>query len=74
MPILAFFFHVSWIKSDNWSDAAILFLSNALILVVVFGVIYWMNQRAVRKDLEPRRQELLVLRSSLQNEPLPAEE
>ena len=68
IPILAFFFHVSWLKSDNWSVAVILFLSNALLLVVVFGVIYWVNQRAVRKDLEPRRQELLVLRSSLQSE------
>ena len=68
IPILAFFFHVSWLKSDNWSVAVISFLSNALLLVVVFGVIYWVNQRAVRKDLEPRRQELLVLRSSLQSE------
>ena len=68
IPILAFFFHISWLKSDNWSVAVILFLSNALLLVVVFGVIYWVNQRAVRKDLEPRRQELLVLRSSLQSE------
>ena len=68
IPILAFFFHVSWLKSDNWSVAVIPFLSNALLLVVVFGVIYWVNQRAVRKDLEPRRQELLVLRSSLQSE------
>ena len=64
ISILAFFFHVSWLKSNDTWDV----LVNFLILIVVFGFIYWMNQRAVRRELEPRRQELLVLLASLQDE------
>jgi hypothetical protein len=37
----------------------------ALVCVAVFGFVYWLNQYAVRKHLEPRRQELLVVRESL---------
>jgi drug/metabolite transporter (DMT)-like permease len=31
----------------------------------VFAFVYWINQHAVRKELEPRRQELLAVRESL---------
>jgi hypothetical protein len=35
------------------------------IFVLVFAWVYWLNQFAVRKELEPRRQELVAVRESL---------
>jgi hypothetical protein len=35
------------------------------IIAVVFVGVYWLNQYAVRKELEPRRQELLAVREGL---------
>jgi hypothetical protein len=31
----------------------------------VYAGVYWLNQHAVRTELEPRRQELLAIRESL---------
>ena len=51
----------------------ILALTWVLFLVVVYGFLYYVTQRAVRKDFEPRPDELLLLlRSSLKDE-MPAE-
>lgn len=44
-------------------------ISTAAVYLVtygsVYGWVYWLNQRAVRQQLEPRRQELEALRDSL---------
>jgi hypothetical protein len=37
----------------------------SIVCVAVFAFVYWLNQYAVRKNLEPRRQELLAVRESL---------
>ena len=68
ISILVFFFHSSWLRSDHWVEFVINALPPVLIVVLVYGFLYYLNQRAVRKDLEPRRDELLLLRSSLQDE------
>jgi hypothetical protein len=39
----------------------------ALIVVLVFWGVYWLNQHAVRKDLKPRRDELESLLKNLAN-------
>jgi hypothetical protein len=39
----------------------------ALFVTLLYWGIYWLNQFAVRKSLEPRRQELKTLLTSLDN-------
>ena len=41
------------------------FVTSIGVLALVFAGIYWINQYAVRTDLEPRRQELLAVRENL---------
>ena len=41
---------------------------DAIFLLVLYGFVYWLNQRAVRRTLVPRREELLTLRASLGDE------
>jgi len=67
ISLLAFFAHVTWLRSKDWLDA----LSNLdvfLFLFALYYLIYYLNQRAVRLQLEPRRQELLTLLVSLGDE------
>ena len=42
-----------------------------IFISLVFGFVYWINQYAVRKQLEPRRQELAELLASLAGSPPP---
>ena len=71
IAILAFFAQVSWqtgMKTGDWL-AALGFA--AFLFVFVFALYYrinYINQRAVRKQLEPRRQELLALLASLSDD------
>ena len=70
VPMLAFFAHIFWrLSRGNVREAAI---ATSFVTVVVGGVyiwIYWINQKAVRSTLEPRRQELTSLLRSLLDEP-----
>jgi hypothetical protein len=65
---LAFFGQVAWQeRSGGWWTA--LAVSEAVALVViVLAAVYWLNQYAVRAELEPRRGELEALRMSLEDE------
>jgi hypothetical protein len=40
-------------------------LGGSVIFCLIFWVVYWVNQLAIRAHLEPRRDELLALRESL---------
>ena len=69
ISLLAYLAHVTWLKSEGWLDA----LSDVNVFIFIeigalYYFLYWMNQRAVRLDLEPRRQELLRLLTSLRDE------
>jgi len=69
ISILAFTFHVSWLRSRDWLDAlddvnSVVFI----VFVAIFYFLYYKNQVAVRWQLEPRRQELLKLLASLGDE------
>jgi CubicO group peptidase (beta-lactamase class C family) len=67
ISISAFFAHVTWLDSKDWLDA----LGHAGFFVFLFALyyfIYYLNQYAVRTQLEPRRQELLTLLTSLRDE------
>jgi hypothetical protein len=50
-------------------NVAVVTVQTALLAVIVFAVVYWLNQRAVRRALIPRRQELRVLLASLSDQP-----
>ncbi|MCA9439126.1 MAG: hypothetical protein KC978_25295, partial [Candidatus Omnitrophica bacterium] len=41
------------------------FAFSYLVIVLVFGILYYINQRYVRTELEPRKTELLELRENL---------
>jgi hypothetical protein len=43
------------------------FLGYSVFCVLLFWGIYWLNQRCVRKELQPRRQELETLLDNLKN-------
>lgn len=68
IPGLAFFAQVAWRNSQNWWQFAVGFALPALFVVAIDYLIYCLNQYAVRAQLEPRRQELLALLASLENE------
>jgi hypothetical protein len=67
ISLLAFFAHSTWLVSKGWLDA----LGHAgpfVVLIAVYYFLYWLNQYAVRTQLEPRRQELLTLLANLKDE------
>jgi hypothetical protein len=69
--IAAFFIHVAVdgaIATNDWVAGLFAAAIGVGILVAVYYSIYYLNQFAVRKQLEPRRQELLALLASLSDE------
>jgi hypothetical protein len=68
VALLAFFAQVTWrARSGGWTTALGLFVVVAFASLVFAGI-YWLNQHAVRADLEPRRLELERLLLSLKDE------
>jgi hypothetical protein len=65
ISLLAYFAHGALLSSKSWLGALGIATSAFVFLVVVYSFIDYLNQRAVRLDLEPRRQELLALLASL---------
>jgi CubicO group peptidase (beta-lactamase class C family) len=72
ISLLAFFAHSSWLLTADYLDPlhhAYAFVRSlslyCLFLLALYGFIYYLNGRAVRTWLQPRRQELLVLLASL---------
>ena len=57
--------HLAWRSWDDGLDAVAGFAGVAFTYVLVVWFIYWLNQYAVRKALEPRRKELQTLLRSL---------
>ncbi len=68
IPGLAFVGQVSWQeRSGGWGTAVVASVVVAFVAIVFAGV-YWMNQYAIRAELEPRRRELETLLMSLEDE------
>jgi len=69
LPILAtltiFLAHRAWLSGDDGLSALGKFAGPALGLALVGWLVYGLNKSAVRKELEPRRQELQTLLRSL---------
>jgi hypothetical protein len=68
VSILAFFAQVTWRASKDWLEAALGFGGPSAFVVALYYLIYCLNQRAVRVQLEPRRRELLALLASLEDD------
>lgn len=68
IPMLVFFVHVAWSRTSDWLTAAAVAGSNSLFVVALYAFLYYLNQRAVRKQLEPRHEELLVMIASLKDD------
>ncbi len=76
VSIMAFFTQVCWQASAparaNGSAGWLEFVGGlsifGLVLLGIYGWIYYINQRAVRLQLEPQRQELVSLLAALSNE------
>lgn len=67
VSVLTFAIHSTWLRSDGLADM----LSNGSVVVflmVVFGLVYVVHQKCGCAKFEPRRQELLALLSSLDDE------
>lgn len=56
---------LAWRSRDQGLKALVVLAAAGCLFALVFGVLYWANQRAVRHQLEPRRQELQALLASL---------
>ena len=68
LSLLAFFGQSAWQeRAGGWWTALGVSMVIAIV-VVVFAGIYWLNQYAVRTELEPRRRELATLLLSLEDE------
>ena len=71
IALLAFFGQVAWqsgVATNDWL-AALAFGTSLFVFVgLLYSFIYYLNQRAVRTQLEPRRQELLALLTTLSDE------
>jgi hypothetical protein len=68
LSILAYLSQVAWQeRSGGWLIAVAMTLVVSLVVIVMTAV-YWVNRKAVRSYLEPRRQELEVQLLSLSDE------
>ncbi|APZ95172.1 serine hydrolase domain-containing protein [Fuerstiella marisgermanici] len=69
IAVCAFFAQVSWQLQDaGWLLALIFFVGLFMFVVVLYAFIYYLNQRAVRMQLEPKRDALQTLLTSLTDE------
>ena len=68
IAMLAFLAHVAWLDTRGWWETLGPTLGPMLLVVVLYGATYFLNQRSLRTQYEPRRQELLTLLASLRDE------
>ncbi len=57
--------HLAWKTRDHGLQSLAEFVAISIVYILVGWFVYWLNQYAVRKQLEPRRQELQALLRSL---------
>lgn len=69
IAILAFFVQVTWLRHSDFPSILASLVPAVLFVFALYGFVYWLNRRAVRTDLEPRREELLTLLETLGDDP-----
>lgn len=65
VPMTIFVAHAAWRTRSSRLEMVAGFAVMDLSFAVVFGFVYWLNQYAARKTLEPRRKELQTLLGNL---------
>jgi CubicO group peptidase (beta-lactamase class C family) len=66
LAVLAFFGQCAWeVLASGWQWMALVIMGAVAVEALVLAGVYWLNQRTVRSELEPRRQELQALLGSL---------
>ncbi|MCA9191018.1 MAG: hypothetical protein KDB03_04635 [Planctomycetales bacterium] len=68
ISIAAFFVHSSWKMTGSWWGAILLTFFPGIVVYFTYLWIYELNQRAVERQLKPRRNDLLQLISYLEGE------
>ena len=69
VPMFAFFGQVCWrVRHLGVGEAVAGFVLMVGFVLAVFTFIAWLNRAAIRSQLEPRRQELAALLTSLRSE------
>jgi len=68
ISLMAFFTHGSWESTKSWWGCILLSGYFGVVLLIVYGGIYWLNQLSVRNQLEPRRSDLRKLIANLEGE------
>ncbi|MEQ9460764.1 MAG: hypothetical protein RIG82_07425 [Phycisphaeraceae bacterium] len=67
VPMLVWLVHLGWVMSDSGVIETVVFTVMMLVFLVGLNVfVYWLNQRVVRSELAPRRDELVALLESLE--------
>ncbi|MEQ9454961.1 MAG: hypothetical protein RLN76_10270 [Phycisphaeraceae bacterium] len=67
VPMLVWLVHLGWAMSDSGVIETVVFTVMMLVFLVGLNVfVYWLNQRVVRSELAPRRDELVALLESLE--------
>lgn len=72
VPMVLFFGWCAWDKSGPVTDQVLYLLTLVGFVTLLYAGVYWLNQHAVKKTLEPRRQELEKLLNGLETETHPA--
>ena len=65
--VTIYFAHRAWLARNHGLVALFHWGREAGVLALIFWGVYWLNQFAVRKYLEPRRQEMEALLESLKS-------
>lgn len=68
LSLMAFFIHNAWETTRSWWGCCLVSGFFGVFLFLVYGWVYRLNQLAVRKQLEPRRNDLQRLISNLEGE------
>lgn len=68
IAILAFLAQFAWLHHSGFWPIILALVPYVVFLLVLYGFVYYLSQRAVHRELEPRRQELLTLLATLGDE------
>lgn len=68
LSLMTFFVHTFWLASSAWWEFLAITTISGGFLLIVYGAVYYLNQYAGCSNLEPRREELLTLLTSLGDE------
>lgn len=68
ISLMAFFIQCSWETTKSWWGAILMAVLHGVFLFLLYFGVYWLNQWAVRKQLEPRRNDLQKLITNLEGD------